>query len=116
MTTVSELAERQLDAYNDADLDRFCACYHPDVRVLDEDGRVVAEGQRAFRARYVALFETTFGASVDHRIAVGPHCVDHEHWWRLADGVKQTGEVMVRYRARDGLIDEVQFFKPTAKA
>ena len=56
MALVSELAQRQLDAYNLSDLDAFCACYHPDVVVLDDQKETV-RGIEAFRARYVSLFE-----------------------------------------------------------
>lgn len=110
--SITELAARQLDAYNRADLDAFCDCYHDDVAVLSDDGSEVARGRDAFRARYEALFSRrAFGASVETRVAVGAHCVDHERWWRDVDGTREEGEVLVRYRLRDGRIDEVQFFR-----
>lgn len=110
--TVTDLAARQLEAYNRADLDAFCACYHDDVSVLDEEGAEVARGQAAFRTRYAPLFATqAFGATVEARLAVGAHCVDHERYWRQVDGAREEGEVLVRYRLRDGRLDEVQFFR-----
>ena len=48
---VAELSDRQLAAYNAADLEAFCACYHQHVRVLDEDGNATCEGMDSFRAR-----------------------------------------------------------------
>ncbi|MFK7987183.1 MAG: nuclear transport factor 2 family protein [Sandaracinaceae bacterium] len=112
LDTVTELAARQLNAYNRADLDAFCGCYHEDVSVLAEDGSEIARGQTAFRARYESLFATrAFGATVETRVSVGVHCVDHERYWREADGAREEGEVIVRYRLRDGRIDEVQFFR-----
>lgn len=111
---VETLARRQLEAYNAADLDGFCACYHDDVRVLDEDGVVVCRGMEAFRARYAPMFATgAFGGTVDTRLAVGEHCVDHERWWKLdpASGERSEGELLVRYRVRDGLLGEAQFFR-----
>ncbi|MEC7523017.1 MAG: nuclear transport factor 2 family protein [Myxococcota bacterium] len=114
MEPVESLARRQLDAYNAADLDAFCACYHPQVRVLDHDGNEVCVGIEAFRRRYEALFSTrTFGGAVETRLVVGEHCVDHERWWRTdpATGERSEGEVLVRYRLRDGSIGEAQFFR-----
>ena len=114
MESVETLARRQLEAYNAADLDTFCACYADDVRVLDADGAELSRGMEAFRARYAPLFATrSFGGEVDTRVAVGVHCVDHERWWRTdpATGVRSEGEVLVRYREDGGRIGEVQFFR-----
>jgi hypothetical protein len=109
-TDIATLAQRQLDAYNAADLDAFVACYHPDV-VVWEDGEPSVRGRAAFRERYEDLFSGGgFGASVPGRLAEGPHCVDLEVWWREAeDGARREGRILVRYSARDGLIGEVQF-------
>jgi hypothetical protein len=105
---ITTLATNQLAAYNRADLDGFCACYHPDVRVFDGEEEK-PPGIEAFRSRYVDMFaKGGFGASVPTRMALGSHCVDLEHWWR-ANG--QRGEVLVRYTERDGLIGTVQFFR-----
>jgi hypothetical protein len=109
--SVAELAARQLEAYNRADLDAFCACYHPEVTVLDTVGTVSFSGSETFRARYVDKFARGgFGATVPERIVMGPHCVDLEHyWWIDAEGEQQEGCVLVRYTVADGLIAVVQF-------
>ena len=107
-TAIVKLATEQLAAYNRADLDAFCACYHPDVRVFNGE-KEKPRGIDAFRERYVKLFAAGgFGASVPTRVALGDHCVDLEHWWR--DGGK-NGKVLVRYTERDGLIGTVQFLR-----
>lgn len=111
--TVVRLAIRQLAAYNAADLDAFCACYHPDVVVLDAEGQQTLRGQQAFRERYRAMFERgNFGGTVDQRVCVGTHAVDQERYWRVgADGERTEGEVLVRYTERDGTIWVVQFLR-----
>ena len=112
--SISELAERQLVAYNHADLDAFCACYHEDVVVLGAEGRVELEGIEAFRARYAPMFKRGgFGAEVPQRLSLGEHCVDYEHYWRLdsEEGSRVSGEILVRYQLRDGLIGLVQFLR-----
>jgi hypothetical protein len=110
---VVQLAIRQLDAYNAADLDAFCACYHDDVSVLDADGAETVRGNTAFRERYRGKFEGgNFGASVDHRMSVGSHAVDSERYWFVdAEGARVEGDVLVRYTERDGTIAVVQFLR-----
>lgn len=111
---IKHLAARQLDAYNRADLDGFCACYHSEVIVFDANGLEMLKGAAAFRARYAPMFSRGgFGAEVPMRIAAGEHCVDYETFWRDAHGSQEaeSGELLVRYRLRDGLIGEVQFLR-----
>ena len=110
---IEDLAARQLTAYNESDLDGFCACYHPEVRVLNADEEVL-QGIDDFRQRYAALFaHWQFGATVPTRLSCAEHCVDYEHWWRVdpETGERSEGEVLVRYTERDGLIAVVQFFR-----
>jgi len=107
-SAITKLAIKQLEAYNRADLDGFCACYHPDVRVFSGETEK-PPGIDAFRERYVKMFaKGGFGASVPTRVSHGDHCVDLEHWWR-DEG--KTGEVLVRYTEKDGLIGVVQFLR-----
>ena len=110
---VVQLAKRQLDAYNAADLDAFCACYHADVTVLDADGVVTVRGIDAFRARYAGLFRefTDVHAEVDARLVLGAHVVEREHWSRRNRTSNEVtrGSVLVRYTERDGSIAIAQF-------
>ena len=110
------LAQKQLAAYNQKDLDAFCACYHPHVQILAEDSTLICQGIVDFRARYVSLFtHFQFGAEVSQRLHLGSHCVDLESWWRvdLRTQERTAGDVMVRYSMSDDLISCVQFFKPS---
>ena len=113
MPTIADLAARQLAAYNAADLEAFCSCYHADVRVLEDlEARLV--GLDAFRDRYRDLFtRSTFGAEVSQRLVHGPHAVDLERWWRIDPdrGERSEGEILVRYTQRDDLIGTVQFLR-----
>ena len=113
MSVIEDLAARQLAAYNAADLEAFCACYHLDVVVFD-GAKESLRGRTAFRERYLGMFETwTFGASVERRLSCGPHAVDEETWWRIdpETGERSEGEVLVRYTEREGLIGTVQFLR-----
>lgn len=113
---VAALANRQLSAYNAADLDAFCACFHPAVRVLDEHGAVTCEGLAAFRERYDSLFSSCgeIHATINQRITLGRTVVELECYQRRsnATGITEHGEVIGRYTERDGLIATAQFIKP----
>ena len=111
---IAKLATEQLRAYNANDLDGFCACYHADVRVLDADGSEQFSGLEAFRERYRPKFEAGgFGATVDARLELAPHCVERETWWLLDPGTGErvSGTLLVRYTAKDGLIGTVTFLR-----
>ena len=56
MAEISDLAAQQLAAYNEANLEAFVACYHEDVRVLNQDEETL-RGREAMRERYRKLFE-----------------------------------------------------------
>ena len=110
---IALLASRQLEAYNQSNLDAFCACYHPEVIVYDAQGQISLQGIKAFRDRYTLMFtQGKFGATVPERIVMGEHCIDRERYWREAIDERKAaqGEVLVRYRLKDHLIGEVQFF------
>jgi|GEM_PF-1395106 len=108
---LTSLASTQLDAYNQADLDAFCACYADEVQVY-RAGEVISEGAEAFRDRYKPLFHGgSFGASVVERQldplpntltegGVSVSCVDVEDWWRGPPDARRTGRVWVRYHLR----------------
>jgi hypothetical protein len=112
---IVDLAAAQLEAYNRADVDAFCACYAEDVVVLDEAGAQTLRGQEAFRAGYVRLFATfrDVQAGILTRVAMGRHCIDHERWSRVhrETGERMAGEILVRYTGRDGKIAIVQFLR-----
>ncbi|MBK1831230.1 nuclear transport factor 2 family protein [Verrucomicrobiaceae bacterium R5-34] len=109
---IAELAQQQLSAYNDHNLDAFVKCYHEEIEVLNADGKVTTRGRDAFRKNYEAMFARgNFGATVEQRLVHGEHCVDLEHWHRFVKGEESRGTVLVRYRLRDNLIGTVQFLK-----
>ena len=112
---VVALSRRQLDAYNRADLEGFCACYHPDIEVLDAEGKVSQRGMEAFRARYATMFATfrDVRASVDQRVVLSPHVVERERWSRVhrETGEETSGVVLVRYTEVEGLLRYAEFLR-----
>ena len=113
MADISELAARQLAAYNASDLDAFVACYHDDVVVYDGE-KVVFRGIEAFRDKYAGMFGTrSYGATVDARVATGEHIVERESYWKVdpETQARTEGRLLVRYTAREGKIAVVQFLR-----
>lgn len=101
--------ERQLAAYNAHDLDAFVAAYSPDVRLINSDGTVRAEGLEQFRAAYVPVFaQVGRRAEIVTRIAIGNWVIDHERVHR-ADA--EPFDALVGYRLADGEIVEAHMFE-----
>jgi hypothetical protein len=112
--SVAALSAAQLVAYNAADIDAFCACFHPEVEVLDEQGVRTLVGMASFRERYGALFrDWAPRATVDARLLLEPHVVEDEQWSRThrLTGEVLSGRVLVRYTAAEGAIRWVEFLR-----
>ena len=107
--TPADLSERQLAAYNRADLDAFCGCYADNVRVYVGEALEI-NGMVAFRSRYADTFAAgSFGATVPRRLVHGPHCVDEEHWWSGEGAARTEGVLLVSYTVEQGKIALVRF-------
>lgn len=111
---MNDPVQEQLDAYNAHDLERFLACYAPDVRIEDAEGRTMTTGVEAMRKQYGALFTAhpDLHATVKARMRVGEFVVDEEEaTFGGSSGTPQTMRVLAVYRVRDGLIVNVRFLR-----
>ena len=108
MPSPEELAARQLEAYNNGDLEAFCACYAQDVVVeLLVGDEEMFRGMTAFRARYSERFKNPdLHARLVNRIACGRVVVDQEEVTGLPG---PTQHVIAIYEVADGLIRKVRF-------
>jgi hypothetical protein len=99
------VVQRQVEAYNDHDLDAFLACYDDATVIRDGEGRVVMAGREQLRERYGALFAAhpDMHADIESRMVAGEWVVDQEHVRA------ETREVraIVAYRVHDGRIRSV---------
>lgn len=105
------LAQAQLDAYNDRDIDAFAACYAEGVRIWDlHAGTLRFEGRAELRRRYGAQFEAhpDLHARLDSRVIVGATAADRETVRGLAPDGAQV-EALAIYEVRDRLIQQVWF-------
>lgn len=111
---MNDPVQEQLDAYNAHDLERFLACYAPDVQIEDAEGRTTTSGLEAMRKQYGALFASNanVSATVKARMRVGEFVVDDEEaTFGGGSGAPQTVRVLAVYRVRDGLIVNVRFLR-----
>lgn len=111
---ILSLSDAQLIAYNNRDIEAFCACYHEEVVVLDEAGNTSLTGLEAFRESYGKMFGAyELQAWITERICLAPHIVEKEYYQRrqLETGEESSGEVIVRYTERDGRIAIVEFLR-----
>ncbi|HTR59424.1 MAG TPA: nuclear transport factor 2 family protein [Casimicrobiaceae bacterium] len=104
--------QRQLEAYNAHDLERFVAEYADDVRVFRPPAdEPVLSGKAAFAAHYAAnrFNLPQLHAEVVNRIVSGNKVVDHE---RITGLEKQPVEAIAVYEVIEGRIRTVWFFYP----
>ncbi len=102
--------QRQLDAYNAHDLERFVAEYTDGVEVFrPPSAEPVLRGKAAFAAHYAANRFNRPGlhAEVTNRMVAGNVVVDHERVVGLEDG---TVEAIAVYEVTQGRISKVWFF------
>ena len=104
--------QRQLDAYNAHDIEKFVAEYTDDVRVFRPPAtEPVLSGRVAFAAHYAAnrFNLPKLRAEVVNRIVCGNKVIDHERITGLAE---QAVEAIAVYEVIDGRIRTVWFFYP----
>ncbi len=110
MTRPEDPVQRQLDAYNAHDLERFVAEYADDVRVFRPPATEPAlQGKAAFAAHYAKnrFNLPDLHAKVVNRMVAGNKVVDHEHITGLQPGVL---EAIAVYEVVEGRIRTVWFF------
>jgi hypothetical protein len=107
-----QLAQLQLDAYNEKNIDEFVAQYDDNIVVMDfPTNKVTLEGKTAFTERYRKLFEENpqLNAELKKRMVMGNKVIDHEHLTGRANGT--TGEAIAIYETNDTHIVKVWFIR-----
>ena len=109
--TPTDVVQRQLEAYNARDLDRFASTYSDSIRIYRmpaTEPTIIGKSQLAdvYRRRFST---PDLHADILARIAIGNKVIDHEH----VVGIRDTPvEVVAVYQVDDGLINTVWFFYP----
>lgn len=108
---MTKLAQKQLDAYNQQDLEAFCSCYHPQVIVTNLlSGSIRCQGKADFTKIYRALFESSpkLHCELKSRIVLEATVMDEEYVTGSSRSPQGIHTVAI-YGFRDGLIDRVWF-------
>ncbi len=108
----SNIAQKQLDAYNAQDLDTYDLLFHGRLcRFRPERHPDRNRARDAIKARYAKAFATfpQNKAWLKGRVAVGNTVADHELVVRAPGG--EQFEIIAIYTFRDGLIARVDFAK-----
>ena len=106
-----ELVQKQLEAYNAFDLEKFCACYHQEIiaKKLPE-AKILIQGMESFKSTYQKLFLThpQQNCVLKSRILINDVVIDEEFISGRSNKPEGLHAVAI-YGFRDGLIDRVWF-------
>ncbi len=113
MPLPEDVVQRQLDAFNDHDLDAFLLCFADDVVIYDlVDGSVVLRGIDAFRDRYERVFRERplVRAELAGRLSLSSFIVDRE---LLTDAEEHPPEdALAIYQVVGGVVTRMWFIEP----
>lgn len=111
MSEVTDVIDQQVAAYMDRDLDRFLACYTPEIKITDFDGNVLMD-MVAMREQYGGLFRDSpdLTGRIANRVVVGDVVIDEEdiHGLQRAEYPSDV-HAAVAYHVTGGKIDRVVF-------
>jgi uncharacterized protein (TIGR02246 family) len=110
----AELIQKQLDAYNNQNIEAFLACYAEDAVLAGMNGDVTHRGLAAIRKRHEDLFYEfpKNHARLVNRIDLGTTVIDHEQVERSPGG--DRFEVAAIYTIKHGKIARVDFARAGA--
>lgn len=108
--TPEAIVGRQLEAYNDRDLDRFMACWAPDARIYAWPETLLADGAAAIAERHRERFaDAGLHAKLLSRTSVGELVIDREVVTRQFEGGRGMADVIGIYEVLGGLIRRAWF-------
>ena len=105
--TAEDVVNRQLDAYNARDIDKFVATYSEDIEIYNSKGALTMKGHKQLRERYATLFKNTpnLHCIIENRIKINNKVIDKEK----VTANDRILEAVVIYEVVDGKIKKVTF-------
>ena len=106
------LAQEQLDAYNNHDIEAFLKPYSSTVEIYNQKtGEIMMKGHDAMRERYGKMFKEMdkLNANVTKRMALGDFCIDYED---VTLRENEFTKAIAIYECKEGEIIKVWFIKP----
>jgi len=107
--SVVDIVQRQVDAYNDRDLNRFASAYAETILIYRMPS---TEPSIAGKAQLTEFYSTQrfnltgLRAEIVNRIVLGNKVIDHERIWGIRDS---PVEVAAIYEVVGGLIERAWF-------
>jgi len=103
------IVQKQLDAYNNRDIDGFMATYSEDVKLFSFPDKLNSEGQETMRKSYDGYFKNTpdLHCEIKKRIVIGNKVIDHEY---ITSNGRNFSAIAV-YEVKNGLISKVTFIQ-----
>ena len=104
--TAEEVVNRQLDAYNARDIDKFVATYSEDIEIYKKGVRIM-KGHKELRESYTPFFENNpnLYCRIENRILISNKVIDKEH----VTAKDRILESVAIYEVTDGKITKVTF-------
>ena len=106
--TPEELANEQLEAYNNRDIEGFVEPYSDSVKVYNDKRELLYQGKETMREQYGNMFALTpdLNCNLLNRIAVNNTVIEHEE---VTFGEGRKIYAIVMYKVAEGKIQEVHF-------
>ncbi len=82
LTTPLEVVQKQLETYNDRDIDGFMALFSDDVKLYNQtDHELLAQDKIKVRKMYTHLFDESpqLRSELTNRMVLGNTVIDHEY-------------------------------------
>lgn len=102
-STPDAVVQRQIEAYNQRDIDSFVDCYGEQAIVVDlTQNEVLAENRTEIRDHYGELFNTVpdLHCEIHDKFQVGEYVALDEHFTAMGE----SGNALAVYQVRDGRI------------
>lgn len=106
---IKEVVQKQLDFYNNHDLDGFVSTYDDNIEIYNlDDNSIMINGKEQLKNNYRERFEVLkVHAEIKNRIIIGNKVIDHEEVTGLEKG--KIIKAVAVYQIEDNLIKRVWF-------
>ncbi len=108
-----ECVSKQLNAYNDRDIDAFLDCYSDDVEIYEFPDKLINKGKDELKSVYIDFFKRAgkkLHCKIEDRLIYGNYVFDKETLTTAIPGREQfSGQAI--YEIKDNKIKKVWFIK-----
>jgi len=109
------LAQKQLDAYNNRDLEKFLVNYSDSVKIYNHPKELIVSGKAQLRTNFTGMFANMpdLHCTLMNRMVLGNTVIDQEYV--IFRKNQPPTEVFAMYVVARGKIQEVYFIEPEKK-